>query len=124
MNSPDLPEQLRARMAELAAMPALETARGFLGGVVGDAESLGEVRADLAQVAQISTRAHHRYLAALETVLSEEQPPGTLLELVAGYGGWSLDHDPTDSGAAVFLTGLVEMLRDVIDEADKQAPQP
>jgi hypothetical protein len=120
MDSTDLPEPLRARMAQLAARPALETARDFLSGVVGDAGSLEEVREDLAQLAQMSTRSHERYLGALETVLSEEQPPGTLLELVEGYGNWSLDHDPTDSGAAAFLNGLVQMLREVIDEAEQR----
>jgi hypothetical protein len=106
-------------MAELDAMPALETVRDFLSGVVSDAESLDEVRADLAQLAQTSTRSHRRYLAALESVLSERQPPGTLLQLVEGYGNWSLDHDPTDSGAAVFLADLVLMLRVIIDEAEQ-----
>jgi hypothetical protein len=40
--------------------------------------------------------------------------------LVEGYGNWSLDHDPTDSGAAVFLAGLVRMLQEVIDEAEQR----
>lgn len=106
-------------MAQLAAQPALDTARDFLGGFVSDAGSLEEVRSDLAQLAQTNTRAHRRYLTALETVLAEPQPPGTLLQLVAGYGNWSLDHDPTDSGAAVFLADLVTMLRSIIDEAEQ-----
>ena len=113
-----LPEPLRARMAQLDAMPPLETAREFLGGPVGDAGSLEELRAELAQLAQSNTRSHQRYLTALEAVLSEQQPPGTLLQLVEGYGNWSLDHDPTDSGAAAFLAGLIQMLQEIIAEAE------
>jgi hypothetical protein len=120
MESSGLPEPLRTRMAQLDAMPALETARNFLSGVVSDAESLEEVRADLVRLARSNTRSHHRYLGALEAVLSEEQPPGTLLQLVEGYGNWSLDHDPTDRGAAAFLGDLVRMLRSVIDEAERR----
>jgi hypothetical protein len=62
----------------------------------------------------------YRRGAALEAVLAEPQPPGTLLQLVAGYGNRSLDHDPTDSGATVFLAGLVTMLRSIIDEAEQR----
>jgi hypothetical protein len=118
METSGLPEPLRARMAQLDAMPPLETAREFLSGFVSDAGSLEEVRAALALLARSNTRAHQRYLGALETVLSEQHPPGTLLQLVEGHGNWSLDHDPTDSGAAVFLTDLVRMLREVINEAE------
>jgi hypothetical protein len=105
-------------MAHFDAMPALETARDFLSGVVSDAGSLEEVRADLTQLAQSNTRSHRRYLGALEAVLAEEQPAGTLLHLVEGYGNWSLDHNPTDAGAAEFLAELVRMLRVIIDEAE------
>ena len=100
-------------------MPALETARSFLSGVVADAGSLDEVRTDLVRLAQTNTGSHQRYLRALETVLAEEQPSGTLLQLVEGYGNWSLDHDPTDAGAAAFLAELVTMLRSVIAEAEQ-----
>ena len=81
---------------------------------------LEELRADLAQLAQSNTRSHHRYLTALEAVLAEPQPPGTLLQLVEGYGNWSLDHDPTDSGAAAFLAGLIRMLREIIAETERR----
>ena len=120
METSGLPEPLRARMAQLDAMPALETARDFLSGIVSDAGSLEEVRADLTQLARSNTRSHHRYLDALEIVLSEQHPPGTLLQLVEGYGNWSLDHDPTDSGAAAFLADLIRMLRAVIGEAEQR----
>jgi hypothetical protein len=117
METSGLPEPLRTRMAQLDARPALETARDFLSGIVSDAGSLDEVRADLARSARTNTRAHRRYLSALEAVLAEPQPPGTLTELVEGYGNWSLDHDPTDAGATAFLAQLVQMLRAVIAEA-------
>ncbi|PRY20562.1 hypothetical protein [Pseudosporangium ferrugineum] len=120
MDTSGLPEPLRARMAQVDAMPALETARDFLSGFLSDAGSLPEVRAELTELAQSNTRAHHRYLRALETLLSEPQPPGTLLQLVEGYGNWSLDHDPTDAGAAAFLADLVSMLREVVKQAERQ----
>lgn len=122
METSSLPEPLRTRLQRLDATPALETARGFLGTVVGDAGSLDELRADLTRLAQTDTRSHHRYLDALETVLAEPQPPGTLRQLVEGYGNWSLDDDPTDAAATAFLTGLTRMLRTVIAEAEHPRP--
>jgi hypothetical protein len=120
MDPSGLPEPLRTRMAQLDAMPALETAQIFLGTVVGDASSLDALRADLTNLAQSNTHSHHRYLHALETILSEPQPPGTLLQLVEGYGNWSLDHDPTDAGAAAFLGELIQMLREIINDTEQR----
>lgn len=113
----DLPDALRARMAELDSRPALDTVRDFLGTSVADAESLDEIRADHMQLAQVSTRAIRRDLAALEAVLAD--PPseaGALARLVGWEGNWVLD-DPSDAGAAQFLQQLAQLLRDVLDEA-------
>lgn len=113
MEVSDLPEPLRRRMAEVDAQPALETVRSLLGGFVSDAESLDDLRTNLERIALTSTRAHRRYLTAIETVLAEQHPPRTLLELVEGYGNWPLD-DPTDAGAAAFLRQVAEVLRSVL----------
>lgn len=118
METSGLPEPLRARMAELDAMSSLEIVREFLRGNVADAESLGEIRRDLQQLAQITTRAIHRDLAALEAVLAEPPAaPGTLARLVGWDANWVLE-DPSDAGAARFLRELAEMLREVIAEAE------
>ena len=120
MDLSDLPEPMRRRIAELDARPALETARDFLGGFLADADGLEEVRQDLQRVAITSTRAHRRYLDALEVLLSEPQPAGTLLHLVEGDGNWALDDNPTDEGAAVVLRELQQMLRAVIDGVERR----
>lgn len=113
----DLPEALRARMAELDARPALETVRDFLVGNVADAESIDEIRADQRQLAQVSTRAIRRDLAALEAVLAAPpSTPGALARLVGWEANWVLD-DPSDAGAAQFLRELARLLREVLDEA-------
>ena len=113
----DLPDALRARMAELDARPALDTVREFLGANVADAESLDEIRADQRQLAQTSTRAVRRDLAALEAVLADPPAaPGSLARLVEWEGNWALD-DPSDHGAAQFLQELAQLLREVLDEA-------
>jgi hypothetical protein len=115
----DLPDALRARMDELDARPALETVRDFLGAEVADAESLDEIRADQRQLAQVSTRAIRRDLAALEAVLADPpSSPGTLARLVGWEANWVLD-DPSDAGAARFLAELAQLLREVIDEAGR-----
>nr|BFE76343.1 hypothetical protein GCM10020092_096440 [Actinoplanes digitatis] len=45
-------------------------------------------------------------------------PPGTLARLVGWEANWVLD-DPSDAGAARFLTDLAEMLREVIGEVER-----
>ncbi|WP_433302081.1 hypothetical protein ACQP2F_08020 [Actinoplanes sp. CA-030573] len=117
MEISDLPEPLRRRMAEQAAQPPIDTVREFLHGNVADAESLDEVRAHLRRLARSTTRMHHRVLTALETVLATSWPAGTLAQLVGWDGNWVLD-DPSDVGAAVFLRGLADMLREVIGEVE------
>ena len=113
----ELPEPLRARMREQNAAPAIDVVRDFLGFKVADAESLDEIRADLRQTAQVSTRKLRRELAALDAVLADPPPvPGALARMVAWEGNWVLD-DPSDAGAARFLGDLAQMLREVLDEA-------
>jgi hypothetical protein len=104
-------------MAEQNAAPAIDVVRDFLGYKVADAESLDEIRADLRQTAQVSTRKLRRELAAFEAVLADPPPtPGALARMVAWEGNWVLD-DPSDAAAVRFLDDLAQMLREVLDEA-------
>lgn len=118
MDTSGLPESLRARIAERTALPAIEKVRAVLHGYVSDADSLDEVRADLQATAKENPFFLRQYLAALETILTEPQPAGTLLRLVEWDGNWGIDHNQTDAGAADFLRGLADMLRTVIEQAD------
>lgn len=117
MASSDLPEPIRARIAEQAAQPPLETVREFLYANVADAANFDEVRAHLQRLARTTTRMHHRVLTALESVLATTWPPDTLARLVGWDGNWVLD-DPSDIGAAGFLRNLADLLRSVIDETE------
>jgi hypothetical protein len=117
MAVPDLPESMRAHLAERDAQPPLGTVREFLLGHVADAESLDEVRARLRRIAQHSTRMHRRVLGAIESVLAASWPPDALARLVGWDGNWVLD-DPSDAGAARFLRDLAQLLREVIDGAE------
>ncbi|MCO8274645.1 hypothetical protein M1L60_29015 [Actinoplanes sp. TRM 88003] len=59
-------------------------------------------------------------VAALVAVLADDLPPGRLFRLVSVDGGRSLDHDPTDSGAAVHLRELVRWIHAAIDQAEEE----
>jgi hypothetical protein len=116
MDVSGLPESLRARIAERTALAPIEKVRKFLHGYVMDAESFEEIRGELLLTARQSTLFLRQYLVALETILAEPQPTGTLLYLVESDANWGIDHDQTDTGAAVFLAELTEMLRSVLAE--------
>jgi hypothetical protein len=107
-------------MAEKEARPPLEKLRSLLRTHVADTDGWGEIRSELEMTSQHSARPLRQGLDAIEAVLAEDLPPGTLLRMVAGDGGWPLDDDPTDAGAAVFLRELAGLVRSVLDEA----PQP
>lgn len=117
MDYSQLPEPVRRRLAEFDAMPPIETARKFVRGYLSDADSIEEIRTQMRNVAITTDRGLRRELAALETVLAQPQPEGTLAHLVGWVGNWVLD-DPSDRGAAAFLAELAEMLRTVIAEAE------
>ena len=114
METPSLPEPLRARIETLAGRSSLETVRDFLRGHVTDTDGLDEVRADLAQVAEFDTVSLRQDLVAIESVLAEPPSAGTLARLVGWDANWVLD-DPSDAGAARFLGELAQMLRTVIN---------
>ncbi|MCU7729830.1 hypothetical protein ODJ79_39460 [Actinoplanes sp. KI2] len=117
MDMSRLPESMRARVEARNALPPLDRVREFLGSYVLDADNLDEIRADLRRTASFNTMQHHGDLAALEAVVAEEHPPGTLARLVGWEANWVLD-DPSDEGAARFLGELAQMVRDVIDEVE------
>jgi hypothetical protein len=117
MDASQIPESLRARMAEKETRPPLEKVRSLLRGHVADTDGWGEIRHELGMTAQHSTRPLRQGLDAIDAVLAEELPPGTLLRMVAGDAGWPLDDDPTDTGAAAFLRELADLIRSVLDEA-------
>ncbi|MFI7602925.1 hypothetical protein [Actinoplanes sp. NPDC049681] len=116
METPRLPEPLRARAEALAARSPLETVRDFLRGHVTDADDMEEIRSGLQQVAQVSTRGLDQELAAVESVLAEPLPDGTLARLIGWDANWVLD-DPSDAGAAAFLRELADMIREVLAAA-------
>jgi len=117
METPRLPEPLRARIEALAARSPMETVRDFLRGHVTDTAGLDEVHANLRQVAQFDTVSLRQDLAAIESVLADPPSDGTLARLVGWDANWVLD-DPSDSGAAAFLEALADLLRTVIDETE------
>jgi hypothetical protein len=103
-------------MAEKEARSPLENVRSLLRSHVADTDGWGEIRDEFVMTAQHSTRPLRQGLDAIDAVLSEETPPGTLLRLVAGDAGWPLDDDPPDAGAAVFLRELAGLIHTVLDE--------
>ncbi|MGK5684909.1 hypothetical protein [Actinoplanes sp. URMC 104] len=103
MDTSRLPEPLRARIAEREARSTMEKARSLMLGYVADTDGIDEIRTELESTARYNTYFLRQELAALETLLTEELPPGTLFELVSVDGSWPLDDDPTDAGAAAFL---------------------
>lgn len=116
MDTSGLPESLRGRIAERAALPPLEKVRALLHGYVADAESFDEIRDEFRRTARVNDFHLRQYLDALDTILAGPTPPGTLLRLVEGDANWGIDHDQTEAGAAVFLREVAEMLRSVIAE--------
>ncbi|GAA0466168.1 hypothetical protein Aca07nite_77360 [Actinoplanes capillaceus] len=117
MNLSDLPEPMRARRADLDALPPIEKVRDMLHIYVEDADSFNEINQLMRRTTRRTTRRFQQYLEALETILSEPEPPGTLLRLVEWDANWNIDHDQTDNGAAAFLRQIAEMIRTVIREA-------
>jgi hypothetical protein len=109
-------DMLAARTAILDARPPLEKVRDLLDGYVVDTDGWGESRELLTMTAQHTTRPLRQGLDAIDAVLAAELPPGTLLRMVAGEAGKSLDHDPTDAGAAGYLRELAGVIRSVLDE--------
>ncbi len=113
-----LPEPFRSRAMELTERPPMEKVRSLFRAHVDDSSTLEEVREEFRSAARFETFFLRQDLVALETILTEPHPSGTLLRLAAGDANWDMDQDPTDRGASVFLRGIAEMLRAAIEEAE------
>ncbi|WP_238490601.1 hypothetical protein [Actinoplanes flavus] len=118
MDISKLPEPLRSRAEERTALPSIDKVRHFLHGYVADAEGSEEIRQHVRRTARRNTFFLRQYLAALEEILNEPQPPGTLLRLVEVDANRGIDHDQTDRGAAVFLREIADLLRSVLEEVE------
>ena len=118
MDISGLPESMRERIAERSALSPIEKVRALLRGYVADAENFGEIQAEWRQAARANDFFLRQHLEALDGILAEPQPPGTLLGLVELDANWAIDHDQTDAGAAAFLRGVARMLREVLDQND------
>ena len=93
---------------------AMAVTRAFLRSRFADAESLDEVRRDIAQSAVSDSRRLITVLQVIEDLLrTPPEPPGTLLQLVAWDANWSVE-DETDAGAAGFLAELADILRQAL----------
>src|SRR5689334_20123487 len=94
-----LPEWARQNIEERFSRPPLETVSSFLGSSLNDAETLDEVRTDLAGLAETNIRQHQEDLRALEAVIADPPAePNVLAHMVAWDANWVLD-DPSDAGA-------------------------
>ncbi|WP_240670484.1 hypothetical protein [Actinoplanes solisilvae] len=120
MDTSGLPEPLRARIAEREARSTIEKARSLLQGYVPDSDGSDEIREELLTTARYNTYFLRQELTALETVLTEDLPNGTLFRMVSIDASWPLDDDPTDAGAAVFLRQFAGWVRAAIDQAENE----
>ncbi|GGN49065.1 hypothetical protein FHR83_008702 [Actinoplanes campanulatus] len=114
----ELPEWLRDRILEHLTRPAMDAVQDLLQTFVEDACSLDEVRQLMRSVARGQPMFLPLQLEALESILAEPQPEGTLRWLVEVDCNWGIDDDPTDRGAAVVLRQIADILRDAIEEAE------
>ena len=121
VNVSGLPEPLRSRVTDRTDLPTLDKVRYFLHAYVADDFELEEIRQNIRRTARRNTFFLRQYLAAMAEVLSEPQPPGTLMRLVEGDANRCIDHDQSDEGAAVVLRELADLLQSVIDEVEPSA---
>ncbi|ALG10332.1 hypothetical protein [Kibdelosporangium phytohabitans] len=114
----EVPEILRARASQ-PAPPALEQVRSFLRGYIADSDGLDEVRTELTRMAEINRETVRRKAVAIETLLADPPPPGTLAPMVAVDGNWVLDDETSDAAAAAWLADLASLIREVLDSTDR-----
>lgn len=76
---------------------------------------MDEVRRDFVQSASFGPRRLLEALAGIEALLAHSPDDGTLSQLVAWDANWVLD-DPSDQGAKVWLSQLVELIREVLGD--------
>ena len=103
---------LRAR-AVAPTPPPLDATRTFLQSYVSDAESLDEVRDEVARAAAHNPERVRAALDAVEAVIADPPRDGTLSFMVAVDANRQLA-DPSDEGALAYLYRIACMLRDVL----------
>lgn len=104
-----LEAQLRAR----AVVPPLDATRAFLQSYVSDADSLDEVREEVARAAAHNPERISATLDAIEAVIADPPRDGTLSSMVAVDANRQLT-DPSDEGALHYLYRLTRLLREVL----------
>jgi hypothetical protein len=110
--SQDIQARLRAR-ASVPELPPLERTRAFLRSYCTDADTLDEIRDELARDAPRDPVRLRRALDGMEVVLADPQPDGTLSHLIAVDANCSLA-DPSDTGARDYLRQLADVLREAL----------
>ncbi|MEV0897184.1 hypothetical protein [Actinoplanes sp. NPDC049802] len=122
LDRPDLPDWMRVRIEDRLTQPPIEAVRDLLQMYVNDSCGFDEIRRELRPVTGFETAFLRLQLDALERVLAEPQPKGTLLWLVELDANHGMDHDPTDRGAAVFLRQIADLVREALAEAEGELP--
>jgi hypothetical protein len=110
MDPSRLPEASRRRAQELNARSPLEAVTDLASAYLADADGLNEVIDHIRRKAAYNVRNVRREIAVIQTVLAEPQAPDALARVVGCNGNWALD-DPSDAGAAAFLTALADHMR-------------
>jgi hypothetical protein len=114
---------LRARAAS-PPPPPLDATRAFLQSYVSDAESLDEVRDEVARAAAHNPVPVRATLDAIEAVIADPPRDGTLSYLVAVDANRQLP-DPSDAGALAYLYRITRLLHEVLgSDAGDTARQP
>lgn len=109
-------ELTRQKLRDGLRLPAgMAAAREFLQTYVFDAD-MDQLRAIVEHLRRANPVTIITGIEGREDVLAEKQPPGILADLVARDANRSLD-DPSDEGARVWLTQLVERVRIWLGEA-------
>lgn len=116
----EIPDHLRARLQRQPSKPPLDQVRDFVSSYAADAESMDEIRRDLARMSQVNVETVRRKAVAIEALLADPPAEGELARLVGWDGNWVLD-DPSDAGAAAWLRTLAQMIREIVAEADRAA---
>jgi hypothetical protein len=70
-------------------------------------------------MAKVNRETVRRDAVAIEALLADPPPPGTLTRLVAWDGNWVLDDETSDAAAAAWLADLASLIRGVLQVPPK-----
>lgn len=112
-----LPEAMRRRAEERNGRSPLQVVTDLVSAYLSHADGFDEVMGEIQSTAAHNVGYVRSEIAAIEKVLAEPQSPGTLANLIAWEGNWVLA-DPSDAGAATFLSELAEHMRAVVAEVE------